>query len=335
MSAPKLKLVGQNEASESPAQAGNPDYLAVPREQVLARETAVTDLFVALSSGKMVKVAHKGEKIDRSRIERLGEKNVKELFVTSNEFSGVIQDLLSNVRASAKKADGDKTVAQYFQVAETVLTELSQLPLTDEAIGHAVIVTQDIANQLQEVNDISKGLRMILSLGEDYSRHALGCVVVSNWLARAMGWSSPLLLQPLTLGAFLHDIGLKELPAELRNKARIDFSTEETAQYETHPTRGMMILKEFNAISSDVLQIVNEHHEMPNGQGYPSRLRGERMFPPAKVVSFANTIAHEMLDAIIIKRSFSIDSMIQRIDTVYRSTYGVEMQKAAKSIFKK
>lgn len=338
MAEAKPKLV--DDQNETPLVMVNPDgkvleFLAVPREQVLGRDLAVTDLFVALPSGKMVKVAHKGEKIDRQRIERLGEKSVNELYVTSSEFSGVIKDLIGTVRSGPKRVDSEKTVVHYFQVAETVLTEVSKLPIVEEAIGHAIAVTEDLSHQLHEVNDVSKGLRMVLSLGEDYARHALGCVVVSNWLARAMGWSSPLLLQPLTLGAFLHDIGLKEMPLELQKKSRIDYTADEAAMYETHPTRGVMILKEFSSISADVLQIVQEHHEMPNGQGYPGRLRGERMFPPAKVVSFANTIAHEMLDAILIKKSFSMDAMIQRIDTVYKTLYGSELQKAAKSIFKR
>ncbi|MGE0763298.1 MAG: HD-GYP domain-containing protein [Bdellovibrionales bacterium] len=333
----KLKLVPQGEeAAVKESHAIDSEFLAVPPEQILSRAHALSDLFVRLSSGRLVKVAHKDEKIDRERIERMAHKNVNELYVMRHDFSGVIQNLILHMRENATApTDNDKSINEYFQVAQSVLTEVSKLPISDEAIGHAIEVTQELATRLNEVDDIAKGLKLILGLGEKHSRHAMGCVVVSNWLARAMRWSAPRVLQPLTLGAFMHDVGLKELPVELLNKERMHYSAEEVALYETHPTRGVMILRSFNAMPAEVLQIVQEHHEMPNGQGFPNHIRGERMFPLAKIVSFANLLSHEMLDAFLVHKSFSVEGMIERIDLIYKTMYGSEMHKAAKSIFKK
>lgn len=315
----------------------NPRYTQVPRAQILARETAICDLYVRLISGKMVKVAHKDSKVDPERINRFAEKNVESLYVLESDFSAVVRTLVKGVKqiAESPKATNDLVVEQYFQVAEAVLTEVVQLPVSNESLSRAAEVSQEIAERLQHTDDLSKGLRMIFTLGELFGRHTVGVVVMANWIGRQMGWSSARALYPVTMGALLHDIGKRELPPELMNKERINMSAEEIALYESHPTRGVMMLKGFDHLSSDILRIVHEHHEIPNGQGFPNNLRGERMFPLAKVVSLADVLAHEILDPLMAKRPLALDGVLDRMDTLYKSMYGAELVKAARKIFQK
>jgi HD-GYP domain-containing protein (c-di-GMP phosphodiesterase class II) len=206
--------------------------------------------------------------------------------------------------------------------------------VTEDSIGHATEVVQEIAPKIAETDDLGKALRTVFMLGDQFARHSMGVVVVANWLAKQMGWTAPRVTVPLTMGALLHDIGLKELPQELVNKPRLEMTHEEVELYETHPVRGMMILRAFPGISADVLQIVQQHHEMPNGLGFPSRLRAERMFPLARVVSFANILAHDIIDTLLEKKEFSIEKLHERIDNLYKPMYGSELCKAAKAVFK-
>lgn len=311
-------------------------YLAISRLQIVSRENAISDLYVRLPTGKMVKVARKGDKIDVERIERLGEKNVETMYVNELDYSGVVRDILDESKQIIKSQGStpDQAVEKYFQVAEYVLTEVVKLPITEESIAHATEVVQEIAVQMSAADDMGTALRSVFILGDEFARHSMGSVVVSNWLARQMGWTAPRVTVPLTMGALLHDIGLKELPSELTSKTRLEMTPEEVQLYETHPTRGVMILRHFPNISADVLQIVQQHHEMPNGQGFPAHLRGDRIFPLAKVVSFANILAQDIIDTLIQTKEFSIERLHERIDMIYKPMYGSELCKAAKAVFK-
>lgn len=326
--APVLTVVGSEE---------NPRYTQVPKTQILARESAICDLYVRLLSGKMVKVAHKDSKVEPDRINRLSEKGVDSLYVLESDFSSVVRTLVKGVKqiSESPKATNDIVVEQYFQVAEAVLTEVVQLPVNNESLSRAAEVSQEIAERLQHTDDLSKGLRMIFTLGEIFGRHTVGVVVMANWIGRQMGWTSARALYPVTMGAMLHDIGKRDLPPELMSKERINMSPEEVTLYESHPTRGVMMLKGFDHLSSDILRIVHEHHEIPNGQGFPNNLRGERMFPLARVVSLADVLAHEILDPLMAKKPLAIDAVLDRMDTVYKAMYGAELIKAARKIFQK
>ncbi len=44
-------------------------------------------------------------------------------------------------------------------------------------------------------------------------------------------------------------------------------------------------------INSSVLQIVYQHHETIDGEGYPNKLSGVKIFPLAKVVNLADAFS--------------------------------------------
>jgi HD-GYP domain-containing protein (c-di-GMP phosphodiesterase class II) len=285
----------------------------------------------------MVKIAHSGQPLEADRIKRMGEKKVVTLYVLKEDYSTVVASLVRG----ALTAGANQSVAnslrleQYFKVAESVMVELVRLPLTAASLSRAVSVTHEIANTLSTNADFSTAFRIIFSLGEAQARHAMGTVVISNWIANKVGWTSPKVLAPICMGAFLHDIGLKEVPKEIYEKDRLEMTPEEFAIYQAHPTRGVQILSTLDSIPIEVLRIVQEHHEIPNGNGFPSHLRGDRMFPLAKVVSFANVLTQELFDKVIDGKPFLVDEFLARVDMVYKPMYGTELTKAVKAIFTK
>lgn len=312
------------------------EYLAVPVSSLLHRKASLSDLFIRLASNKMIKVAHKGGSIDVERIERFGEKNIQYLYVHRTEFASIVSDLVRGAEhlTGLTQVPTDLKIMKFFNIAESVYTELLNLPISDESLGRAIRLSTEISTSLREKPDFSKLVKSVVSMGDEFSRHSLGSVVMSNLLVTQLSWSSPKLLAPVTMGAFFHDIGLKELPEALWFKNRLEMNREEALLWETHPALGVKMLNSISFITPDVLRIVQEHHEVPNGTGYPGKLRLDRIFPMAKVVSFGNVLAHEMFDPVV-GEPFSLDRISQKIEHVYSAMYGVDLARAARRIFKK
>lgn len=55
-----------------------------------------------------------------------------------------------------------------------------------------------------------------------------------------------------------------------------------------HPQLGKKILDNIRSVPSEVGQIVLQHHEQPNGLGYPNHLGGTQIYMPAKIVSISD-----------------------------------------------
>jgi putative nucleotidyltransferase with HDIG domain len=93
-------------------------------------------------------------------------------------------------------------------------------------------------------------------------------------------------LDTLRLGALLHDIGKIGISdAVLRKPGAL--TPDEFALIETHPGVGARILRSVHFLAPH-LPIVELHHERPDGQGYPHRLRGDEIPLLARIVHVAD-----------------------------------------------
>jgi len=312
-------------------------FLAVPTASLLHYPKSISDVFVRLPSERMVKIARKGDRLDLEQIGRFGAKDVQVLYVFKTDFADVVSELVRGASAfgAERRVATDEKLNRFFTVSESVYAELLRLPLSDDAFSRTLQVTSEIATQMQQKPDFTKLIKSVVSLGDDFSRHSIGTVVMANMLMVPMDWTAKKLVDPVTMGAFFHDVGLKEVPMELRFKDRIEMTRDEAQAWEAHVGIGVHLLNSLNFITPEVLRIVQEHHETCNGTGFPGKLRHDRMFPMAKVVSFANVLAHDIFDSSIHGEPFSMDNLIKKIDFVYSVMYGSELSKVARRIFRK
>ncbi|MGZ3689584.1 MAG: HD-GYP domain-containing protein, partial [Bdellovibrionota bacterium] len=143
------------------------------------------------------------------------------------------------------------------------------------------------------------------------SSHSMLLAHVSCALATQIDWKSDTTFQKLTLAAFLHDISIKN-----QALARIDslkelerersrFTDTEVKTFKLHPIAGAEIAKNFKEIPPDVDAIIIQHHERPDGSGFPRGLNNIRIGPLATVF----IVAHDLVDFLFETDSESLDSL--------------------------
>lgn len=108
-------------------------------------------------------------------------------------------------------------------------------------------------------------------------RHALNVAVLSMLIGYQYEYTDPE-LQELGLGALLHDIG-KLTMLDFYDKKDWELSPEEKIEMRKHPELGEHILSNSRTITEIVRQIIIQHHERQDGQGYPNGLKGSNQLP--------------------------------------------------------
>ena len=99
------------------------------------------------------------------------------------------------------------------------------------------------------------------------------------------------------MGAFLHDLGKTEVPAEILNKPG-RLTPDERTLMERHTVVGEAMLARVE-FPWDVRPMVRSHHERWDGSGYPDGLAGLDIHPAARILRIA-----DIFDALTTARSY-------------------------------
>ncbi len=211
-----------------------------------------------------------GVTLNELYIAKLIEKGIPGIYVAVDETEDIqIPEIISQqTRLTAIKQV--KYVFESVQVGKTLdITPLSQ---SVNSIIDEIFANQNVLINLSEIRTFD---------GYTFA-HSVNVCVLSIVLGLKFELSE-LELKELAMGAILHDIGKLNIPTYILNKpGRLNGS--ELAEIKKHPLQGWQILRNHPEISLLSAHVAFQHHEQPNGQGYPRQLIEEQICHYAKIV---------------------------------------------------
>jgi len=108
----------------------------------------------------------------------------------------------------------------------------------------------------------------------------------SRILAKAAGWSEADVAR-VRVGGFLHDIGKIGVPdAVLRKPDRLTDAEFEVIR--THPDLGLRMIAP-HPLAGFIADAIAQHHERPDGKGYPLGLAGDAISRDGRVIAICDT----------------------------------------------
>jgi len=116
-------------------------------------------------------------------------------------------------------------------------------------------------------------------------RHWFMVAFYSTVIARQLSWNSARTTEFVAMGGLFHDIGLRDLDASYRSGGEDRWATDEA--YQGHAAAGSNYVRNLE-FPEPVAQIILQHHELNDGTGYPHGIKGNRIYPLAKIVSLAD-----------------------------------------------
>jgi HD-GYP domain-containing protein (c-di-GMP phosphodiesterase class II) len=114
--------------------------------------------------------------------------------------------------------------------------------------------------------------------------HITNVASFATLLAEELGFNEPGERERITIGALLHDVGKKFVPASVLCKPG-KLNDAEWRLIKAHPTRGYEELCDREDMDFGQLMMVYSHHERIDGKGYPVGLVGEEIHDWAKLLA--------------------------------------------------
>jgi HD-GYP domain-containing protein (c-di-GMP phosphodiesterase class II) len=115
-----------------------------------------------------------------------------------------------------------------------------------------------------------------------YLLQASDAVSLAALIGKRMGLKSAQ-LRTLTQAAATHILGLARMPPQLVDEEPVG-GPFDSAVFRKYPLLSASILQQCGGFSAEVLRIVREHRERPDGSGYPRGLKAEAIHPLALIL---------------------------------------------------
>lgn len=288
------------------------EYLKIPVGFFLSLSSMNFDTYLRLSESNFVKIYSKHHVFDDNDLQKLKGKFLNHLFILrqdalsmGEEFDQFMEARISSQSKDAlKSAMGiirknfeehlDKKIKSIPQqnnldcamdVLETTLAfskalgwDEDNVRLTRKTVDQTIkILTQDlkltdILSRQQQDNFYSKHVSL-LSL--------LLCVV-----AQGIGWTSESTQQKLIMAALMHDYFVEDAFYEDNS------NLSGRGDYQLHPIKIAELARSIKGLPSDVDQILLQHHERPDGSGFPRGLTASHISPLSAIFIVCEELIH-------------------------------------------
>lgn len=224
------------------------------------------------------------------------------------EKKGVISVLVDTEKAIKKEPQNNETkpkAAKQEKTQSPVIVEIKQAKrlfndskniqrriLKDVAIGNEINVEPiiDITNNtIDTVFKNPDALACVINIrdkDEYLLEHAVSVSVLMTIFARYLGFDKPL-VQQLTIGAFLHDVGKIKIDDNILHKPG-KLTDEEFAVMKTHVNHSIDIIANTPGVSELSLEVAALHHERLNGTGYPYNIEADDISKYGRMVSICD-----------------------------------------------
>jgi HD-GYP domain-containing protein (c-di-GMP phosphodiesterase class II) len=116
--------------------------------------------------------------------------------------------------------------------------------------------------------------------------HSVAVAVYMTIFSRYLAMDKEI-IQHLSVGAFLHDIGKIKIPDKVLNKPG-KLTDDEFTVMKTHATHSIDIIKKIPHINPLSLEVAALHHEKLNGEGYPFQIKGENINQYGRMIAICD-----------------------------------------------
>jgi hypothetical protein len=289
----KLETIGK---IQSVATDIDQEYVTLEADRILRMKPLPIDIYLKVHAGKYVKLFRRGDEILSSDLAKYSGQS---FYLSRVDCEQMLKEQASRIDAIAADDPIDqasaKKVADMSQ--DLVKTLVTQVGFTEEA---QQIAKSSVNMSLKLIGSKPRLSSILTELkkkeGNFVTSHSFLLGQLACAMAYTVGWRSASTYFKLSMAAFLHDIALNltTLEQEVTYEEALAsgmYSPDELKILRFHPTKASEYTRQFSEIPVDVEQIVAQHHERPNGSGYPRGLTSKYISPLSAIF----ILSHELI----------------------------------------
>lgn len=219
-------------------------------------------------------------------IEKIKEINILSIYIIDKYSDEEIEDIIKpEIRQKAIS-----TIKEAFSNIERLSTAKGgkvEFSAKDEGYFNNINkIAEQVIDDLLNNKEVLLSLVDIRSMNNYIYSHSVNVAVISLVIGIALKLDRRK-LSSLCMGALIHDVGKTLISKAILTK-NAELTQEETALLNQHTRLGYKYLSDAYNLNSVSKLIVLQHHERPDGKGYPDGLSSDKITDLSKIVRIAD-----------------------------------------------
>lgn len=260
-------------------------HVLIPRAALHFDKPMSFEIFVKLNN-KFLKVVNKGEIPEQERIDRYLVKKNDVLYIENSAIEAFMDErfgqLFENIMS---ETNVERKINMYVRAVELCFWDIRLVRLHPDKVMRLEMLGEP-AYQFIKAPEMRRMLikNLFVSLDSPLSRRALLGAHLALSMFMSQGECSQRAFKTLLFAALVRDISLKLIEDKDLHDMEIDASSQLFADFRSHPERTIQMIRDAK-LSDDALEsLILQHHESPNGTGFPSGLKRMETYLPAQFV---------------------------------------------------
>ena len=305
-------------------------YLPVPILIIEPALLADKHLYIADADRNLKKYLKEDHEYNSSHKDFLLKKGVRYLYLSISDFNEYLKAVCRH--AEDIVTTKDLPIAEKCEFAYAVLLALAyrimNIEITRNTFVEAMKICKSITPIFVDNSHIYKHFSNTMRHEYDHAVHNANMSVTLTAFAQKIGIQDEKILTHCCCGGILHDIGKRFIPDDVLN------STEKLTELDlmvaqNHVKEGIKIIEQHSKMPTRVMNIISEHHETVDGEGYPKGLCNKDISIFGKMACIV-----DMFDAMTSERPYRKDVMTteQAIKEI-RGLVGLKLDKTIAGSF--
>ena len=257
------------------------------------------EVFIKLSDEKYAKIInHNPENLPESDL--LGhylDKGITHIYLKRDYFDIFLKDVFNKFQQqvfSKKRAESDVEIAGFkFSVSTEGLSEVG---IDQILIENVNVVIEETIHSLLNNSHTKEQFKKLCDSDGMIIGHSILIMYVAGRICKETGLNFSTTMKKICGAAFYHDLSLFNLDTQLDHVKITDIiSPHDKKIIFDHPGMSADFLPDNYEVVEDTKRIILEHHELPNGEGYPRKLNSNQISPLSCLFILSQEITYCLL----------------------------------------